>query len=228
MRTPAQQAASRARTQALRQPRETKSADSNPRRHASAHRIHPCPSVAACLGSTQKKDSAKSPLSGTLRGSSPLRRPTGRNVRRSLIPCASGHTSESHGLQPATSQEEPKENPPITRQNPPPTHQNPPSRASAAGDWRGRARSLSQSLENSHPEVSWPRIAAPSTMNGSYSDQAISPFRPAPQRRTLPPPPPPRKKVRIRTRELPFFSSKPPGNEPETPPTAPRTRVATI
>ena len=84
-----------------------------------------------------KKDFAQTAPSNRPRAS--------RHPRRSLIPCASGHASESHGLQPAASQEEPKKNPPITRQNPPPTHQNPPkpsktrhSRASATDDWRGR------------------------------------------------------------------------------------------
>jgi hypothetical protein len=121
MRTPARQAASRANgarsamstrslnpdhlgclAQALRQPRERKSADSNPRRHASAQRLHPCPSVATCLGSRQKKDSTKSTLSGTPRRSRPPGRPAGRDVRRSLYPCASGHTFRAHGLPPVT------------------------------------------------------------------------------------------------------------------------------
>jgi hypothetical protein len=47
-----------------------------------------------------KKNSTKPPPRGTPRGNRPLGRPAGRTLRRSLYPCASGHTSRSHGLQP--------------------------------------------------------------------------------------------------------------------------------
>jgi len=65
----------------------------------------------------QKKDSPKPPLSADSQAGSPM--------RRSLYPCAFGHTSQRLGLQPAASQEEPRKNPRETHQNPPRTHQNP-------------------------------------------------------------------------------------------------------
>ena len=121
MRTSAQQTASRpCASQAKR-----KSADSNPRRHASAQRHYPCPSVATRLGSTQKKDSAKSPLSGTPLGSRSLRRPAGRNVLRGLIPCASGHTFPPSGLQPVDPKNLRLRHPKKTQEKPKKTQENP-------------------------------------------------------------------------------------------------------
>ena len=121
MRTPAQQAASRPCASHAKE----KSADSNPRRRASPQRLHPCPSVATCLGSTQKKDSAKSPLSGAPRGSRPLRRPAASNVRRSLIPCASGHTSRSNGFRPVSPKNIRLRHPKKTREKPKKTQEKP-------------------------------------------------------------------------------------------------------
>jgi hypothetical protein len=77
-----------------------------------------------------QKNSTKPPPRGTPRVSRPLGRPANRNVRRSLNPCASGHTSPSLGLHPVNpknlrlrrpteAQEKPKKNPRKPKKNPP-------------------------------------------------------------------------------------------------------------
>jgi len=58
------------------------------------------PRLHALRQTCEKKGSRKSPPRKAPRGSRPLGRPAGRTVRRSLYPCASGHTSRSRGLQP--------------------------------------------------------------------------------------------------------------------------------
>jgi len=76
-----------------------------------------------------EKNLTKRTQRGTPRLSRPLGRPAGRTVRRSLYPCASGHTSRSHGLQPVNSKNlrlrHPTEKPRRTHRKPARTHPQP-------------------------------------------------------------------------------------------------------
>jgi len=97
------------------------------------------PRLHALRQTCEKKGSRKPPPRKVPRGSRPLGRMAARTVRRSLYPCASGHTSRSRGLQPANrknlrlrhpkkTQEKPKETqekPKKTQEKPTETQENP-------------------------------------------------------------------------------------------------------
>jgi hypothetical protein len=135
MQTPAQQAASRSsvdpatwrlhRLWAI----ERKTIDLECLTHACGA-LAGAPSLASRpCASPAKKNVLKRTHRGTPRLSRSLGRPAGRTVRRSLYPCASGHTSQSGGLPSMTlknvRRRHPTENPGRTHRKPARTHPQP-------------------------------------------------------------------------------------------------------
>ena len=72
-----------------------------------------------------ERNSRKLPPRNTPRVSRPVRRPAGRTVRRSLYPCASGHSSPSHGRRPVNPKNPASATPRKPKRNPRRTHGNP-------------------------------------------------------------------------------------------------------
>jgi hypothetical protein len=107
------------------------------------------PASKHCARSGDKTIRPNHPRWADLQVGRPLGPPAGRVVRRNLYPCASGHTSQSHALQPLKPQNlrlwHPTENPPKpTRTSPPrsPASCSPVTFASRAQSREGPAASL--------------------------------------------------------------------------------------
>ena len=127
MRTPAQHAAARATSA-----RSSMPGDLQCLVRASGALAGKNPRIHTLRQPGEKKEFAQIAPVGTPRVGRPLARMAARTVRRSLYPCASGHTSRSYELQPVNpknlrlrhpkkTQEKPKK----TQENPRKTHRNP-------------------------------------------------------------------------------------------------------